>query len=52
MPRAPEFFAPAPLFGVAVLLLNDHVFKSAFHNTLGGLVIDCAALKCGGTLMP
>lgn len=42
MPRAPEFFAPAPLFGVAVLLLNDHVFKSAFHNTLTGKLSDVA----------
>ncbi|MFT3713116.1 MAG: hypothetical protein QM817_36135 [Archangium sp.] len=42
MPRAREFFSPLPLLAVAVLALNDHVWKAAFHNTLTGKVSDFA----------
>lgn len=40
--RAPEFFAPLPLAAVALLVLNDHVFKAAFHNALTGKLSDFA----------
>lgn len=40
--RAPEFFSPLPLLAVVLLVLNDHVFKAAFHNTLTGKVSDFA----------
>ena len=40
--RAPEFFAPAPLLAVAVLGLNDHLFKATFHNALTGKLSDFA----------
>ncbi|MBL8916219.1 MAG: hypothetical protein JNM17_36300 [Archangium sp.] len=40
--RAREFFSPLPLFAVVLLVLNDHVFKAAFHNALTGKVSDFA----------
>lgn len=40
--RAPEFFAVTPLLAVAVLAINDHVLKAAFHNTLTGKLSDFA----------
>lgn len=41
-PRAPEFFSTVPLLAVAVLALNDHFLKAAFHNTLTGKLSDVA----------
>jgi hypothetical protein len=40
--RAREFFSPLPLIAVAVLALNDHVLKAAFHNALTGKLSDFA----------
>jgi hypothetical protein len=40
--RAPEFFSLAPLLAVALLTVNDHYFKGAFHNTLTGKLSDFA----------
>jgi hypothetical protein len=37
-----EFFAPAPLFAVAVLGLNDHLGKPLFHNAITGKLTDLA----------
>lgn len=40
--RAFSFFAVAPLFALAVLALNDHLLKPAFHNALTGKLSDLA----------
>lgn len=37
-----EFIAPLPLAAVALLAVNDHVLKAAFHNTLTGKLSDIA----------
>jgi len=37
-----EFIAPAPLVAVAVMALNDHWLKAAFHNALTGKLSDLA----------
>jgi len=41
-PRAPEFFSALPLAAVALLAVNDHLLKAAFHNTLTGKLSDFA----------
>ncbi len=38
----PEFFAPAPLAGVALMVLNDRVLKARFHNEITGKLSDIA----------
>lgn len=40
--NAVEFFAPATLAAVALLALNDHVLKAAFHNGVTGKLSDIA----------
>jgi hypothetical protein len=40
--RMPEFFAPAPLLAVALLVANDRVFKPRFHNWVTGKLSDVA----------
>lgn len=40
--RAPEFFSTAPLLAVALLTVNDHFLKAAFHNALTGKLSDFA----------
>lgn len=37
-----EFIAPLPLMAVALLAVNDHVLKAAFHNTVTGKLSDFA----------
>ena len=37
-----EFIAPFPLAAVALLAVNDHLLKAAFHNTLTGKLSDIA----------
>lgn len=39
---APEFFSPLSLAAVALLGLNDHVFKAQFGNALTGKLSDIA----------
>lgn len=41
-PRAIEFFSLPPLAAVALLLINDHVFKSAFRGAVTGKLSDFA----------
>src|SRR6185369_4359506 len=41
-PAASEFFAPAPLGAVALLALNDHVWKARFHDAVTGKLSDVA----------
>lgn len=38
----PEFFAPAPLAAVALMVLNDRVLKWRFHNEITGKLSDIA----------
>ena len=38
----PEFFAPAPLLAVALMVLNDRVLKPRFHNAVTGKLSDLA----------
>jgi hypothetical protein len=40
--RMPEFFAPAPLLAVALLVANDRLFKPRFHNWVTGKLSDVA----------
>jgi len=40
--RFREFIAPLPLIAVGVLLLNDHLLKATFHNTVTGKLSDLA----------
>jgi hypothetical protein len=40
--RMPEFFAPAPLAAVALMVLNDRVLKWRFHNGITGKLSDVA----------
>jgi len=40
--RPSEFLSPWPLLAVALLVLNDHVFKAQFHNGLTGKLSDFA----------
>lgn len=42
LPPIPEFFAPLPLAVVAVMALNDHVWKAQFHNAVTGKLSDVA----------
>jgi hypothetical protein len=37
-----EFFAPAPLAAVALVGLNDHLWKPRFHNAVTGKLTDVA----------
>ena len=40
--RVREFIAPLPIAAVALLAVNDHLLKAAFHNTLTGKLSDIA----------
>jgi hypothetical protein len=42
--RLPNLFDPSFLLALALLLLNDHLWKAAFHNTLTGKLSDFAGL--------
>lgn len=37
-----EFFAPLPVAGVALMVLNDRLLKPAFHNAVTGKLSDIA----------
>jgi hypothetical protein len=41
-PRSGEFFAPLPLLAVALMLVNDHWLKPAFHDAITGKLSDVA----------
>jgi hypothetical protein len=41
-PRSGEFFAPLPLSAVAMMIVNDHWLKPAFHSALTGKLSDIA----------
>ena len=38
----PEFFAPAPLLAVALMVVNDRMLKPCFHNAVTGKLSDLA----------
>lgn len=41
-PRSGEFFAPAPIASVALLIANDRWLKPTYHNALTGKLSDVA----------
>jgi hypothetical protein len=40
--RMPEFFAPAPLLAVGLMVVNDRFLKPRYHNAITGKLSDLA----------